>query len=413
MKKIFSVILLVFSISLTSSQWVQQTSGTTQNLTDVLIFPSSQTGVTVGYTSLVLKTTNNGTNWVSVTNPGTQYLYDVCYAGGTTAYSSGYTRIIKTTNSGTNWTNTGSVPAKIYSGIYFFNESTGWACGHCDTILKTTNGGTNWIIYSNNLFSTENSTDIQFVNIAVGYVSGFYDSGGYILRTINGGANWVTLLTVPGNSLRCINMIDGSTGFAGGSQTIHKTTNGGVNWTSYSLPGAQGVHKIIFPADGQTGFAVTESGRIYKTTNAGVNWNYLTNPIATPLYSIGFAPNSNTTGYAVGSAGVILRTTNGGGSFTAINSNGTEIPDKFSLSQNYPNPFNPTTQIKFNIPANEHVRISVYDILGNEISVLNDTDMKPGEYSVTWNAAGYSSGIYFCKMKAGSFTETRKMSLIK
>ncbi|MEO8514536.1 MAG: hypothetical protein ABI543_13325, partial [Ignavibacteria bacterium] len=210
--KTIKVIILVFIITGASfSQWVQQMSGTLQNLDDVMVFPSSQIGIIVGYTSLVLKTTNNGTNWVSVTNPGNQYLYDVCFAGGTTAYSSGYTKIIKTTNSGANWISTGAVPPKVYTGIYFLNENTGWVCGNCDTILKTTNGGTNWTIYSNNLFNNENNTDIQFVNSLVGFVTGFKNDG-YILRSINGGVNWATIYTAPGTSLLCINMLDASTG---------------------------------------------------------------------------------------------------------------------------------------------------------------------------------------------------------
>ncbi|MEO8514622.1 MAG: T9SS type A sorting domain-containing protein, partial [Ignavibacteria bacterium] len=219
--------------------------------------------------------------------------------------------------------------------------------------------------------------------------------------------------TAPGTSLLCINMLDASTGYAGGQQTIHKTTNSGINWTTISLPGASTIHKIVFPVDGQTGFAVTESGRIYKTTNAGGNWNYLTTPTATPLYSINFASNSNTTGYAVGNNGVILRTTNGGGSFVGINNSGTEIPDNYSLGQNYPNPFNPVTAINFGLPKSENVKLTIYNIQGMEVEILSNGYKSAGNHSVIFNAENYSSGIYFYKLTAGEFSETKKMSIIK
>ncbi|MBE2217608.1 MAG: T9SS type A sorting domain-containing protein [Ignavibacteria bacterium] len=413
MRTIKVIVLIIIFTGISCSQWIQQTSGTTQNLTDIVVFPSSQTGIVVGYTSLVLKTTNNGTNWVSVTNPGNQYLYEVCYAGGTTAYSSGYTKIIKTTNSGTNWTATGPVPAKIYSGIFFLNENTGWSCGYCDTILKTTNGGDNWIIFGNSLFTTESNTDIQFVNSLLGFVTGFNSTGGHILRTVNGGANWVTVLTAQSNSLLCINMLDASTGYAGGHQTILKTTNGGTNWTFYNLPGTSSIEKITFPADQQTGYAVTESGRIYKTTNAGGNWYQLTTPTATPLYSIGFSPNSNTTGYAVGGNGVILRTTNGGGTFVGVNENPLTVPEGYRLELNYPNPFNPVTTINFGLPKSESVKLSVYDVRGVELEVLFNGFKEAGNHSAIFNAENYSSGIYFYKLTVGKFSETKKMTIIK
>lgn len=412
MKTIKVIILVIIFTGISNSQWLQQMSGTLQNINDVLVFPSLPISIAVGNTSLILKTTNNGTNWVSVTNPGTQYLYDICYAGVTTVYCSGYTKIIKSTNSGTDWTATGTVPPKIYTAIDFINETTGWSCGYSDTILKTTNGGNNWIIYSNNLFVNENNTDIQFVNSLVGFVTGFKNDG-YILRSINGGANWTTVYTAQGTSLLCINMLDATTGYAGGHQTIHKTTNGGTNWVSTTLPGSNSIHRIIFPADQQTGFAVSEAGKIFKTTNSGGNWYPLTTPTATPLYSIDFSFGSNTTGYAVGNNGVILRTTNGGGSFVGINNNGTEIPDKFILQQNYPNPFNPVTTINFGLPESENLKLAIYNIQGMEVEVVYNGMKQAGWHSVSFNAENYSSGIYFYKLTAGKFTETKKMSIIK
>lgn len=89
------------------------------------------------------------------------------------------------------------------------------------------------------------------------------------------------------------------------------------------------------------------------------------------------------------------------------------IPKEYSLKQNYPNPFNPVTNIEFRIAEFGFVRISVYDITGKEIDVLVEEEMKPGVYRINWNAEAYPSGVYYYRMSTWSFTETKKMVLVK
>jgi hypothetical protein len=89
------------------------------------------------------------------------------------------------------------------------------------------------------------------------------------------------------------------------------------------------------------------------------------------------------------------------------------IPEKFILNQNYPNPFNPSTTISFGIPVREKVQILVYDVLGREVSTLVNEEKPAGEHSVSFDAAGLASGMYYYRIRAGEFSETRKMLLIK
>lgn len=94
----------------------------------------------------------------------------------------------------------------------------------------------------------------------------------------------------------------------------------------------------------------------------------------------------------------------------------TEIPGYFRLEQNYPNPFNPSTKIRFSIPeiANNHKSLLiVYDIMGREIETLLDKSLTAGTYEAEFNAAGYSSGVYFYQLTYGNFSETKKMILLK
>ena len=89
------------------------------------------------------------------------------------------------------------------------------------------------------------------------------------------------------------------------------------------------------------------------------------------------------------------------------------IPQEFLLAQNYPNPFNPTTTIKYQIPELSFVTPKIYNVLGREIATLVNQEKPVGEYEVEFNATSLPSGIYFYRLKAGEFVETKKMLLIK
>ncbi len=90
------------------------------------------------------------------------------------------------------------------------------------------------------------------------------------------------------------------------------------------------------------------------------------------------------------------------------------IPDKLSLEQNYPNPFNPSTTIKFELPVSSQVDLRIYNLLGQEVTVvINNEEFSSGIYKYNFNASQLTSGVYFYRLKAGSFVETRKMILLK
>jgi hypothetical protein len=98
---------------------------------------------------------------------------------------------------------------------------------------------------------------------------------------------------------------------------------------------------------------------------------------------------------------------------TSIEPVASEVPRQFELHQNYPNPFNPNTTIKYELPGFSMVRLSVFDILGREVSVLANDRENAGLYEVKFDAAGLSSGVYFYKLTAGQFVQTRKMTVVK
>jgi hypothetical protein len=98
---------------------------------------------------------------------------------------------------------------------------------------------------------------------------------------------------------------------------------------------------------------------------------------------------------------------------TSVKNTGKRVPEQFALLQNYPNPFNPSTTIKYQLAKNSMVELSVYNVLGEKVAVLVNEKQQPGSYSVRFDAAKFSSGIYFYRIKADNFMRIRKMVFIR
>ena len=235
----------------------------------------------------------------------------------------------------------------------------------------------------------------------------------------DGGATWNCQST--GQSLEGLWFQNANTGtIVGYNGTIIKTTDGGSSWVHQNLPGVNTWYFGVYFANLNTGFICGYNGTLLKTINGGNNWNSNLSGISNNLYMFSFLGQN--IGTVVGSHGIIMRTQTCG---EVLRSNGYdspltdiavvpgEVPEKYGLTQNYPNPFNPSTNIEFDIAKTSAAKIVVYDMLGRALETLADQTMMPGKYSVTWNASNYPSGVYFYKLQAGDFVQTKKMMLVK
>ncbi|MGA9364749.1 MAG: T9SS type A sorting domain-containing protein [Bacteroidota bacterium] len=90
-----------------------------------------------------------------------------------------------------------------------------------------------------------------------------------------------------------------------------------------------------------------------------------------------------------------------------------DIPRQYALHQNYPNPFNPTSIIRYDLPKSSFVTLKVYDVLGREVSTLVNERQEPGVHQGNWQASGFASGVYFYRLQAGTFVETKKLILLR
>jgi len=185
--------------------------------------------------------------------------------------------------------------------------------------------------------------------------------------------------------------------------------------------------------------AMDGAGRIYVggafTKAGGVNTNYvaLFDPTTNTWNSLGTGSQNGVSGsgsiyvydLAIDNAGRVyvggLFTQAGGmsannvarwtPSATNVEQIGYEVPSNYLLSQNYPNPFNPSTTISFAIPNSEFVTLKVYDVLGREVATLVNENLNAGSYSYNFDASNLTSGVYFYKLQAGRYSETKKMIL--
>lgn len=103
----------------------------------------------------------------------------------------------------------------------------------------------------------------------------------------------------------------------------------------------------------------------------------------------------------------------GNGTLIAVEKQKSLQPAALDLSQNFPNPFNPSTEIHYSIPVKGNVSLRVFDLLGNEIATLVNTEKPAGSYAVTFDAAGCSSGIYFYTITTGGTSKSKKMIVLK
>jgi len=249
---------------------------------------------------------------------------------------------------------------------------------------------------------------VSFSDVNNGRAVGFR---GTILRTTNSGTTWITQTTsVTTNWLYGVSFSDANNGCTvGDSGTILYTTNGGTTWTTQTSGTTNTLYGISF-IDVNNGVAVGLKGTILNTTNGGETWTTQKSGTTNILEGVYFSDANN--GTAVGLNGTILHTTNGGVTFIEEHQI-YEIPTQFLLSNNWPNPFNPSTRITYTIPKRSDVSIKVFNLLGSEVTELVKSEMEAGGYDIEFNASNLPSGVYFYRIQAGNFIDTKKMILLK
>jgi photosystem II stability/assembly factor-like uncharacterized protein len=458
MKKLITILFFSLMFSQTIiPQWHQQNSGTTETLRSVT-FLDVNIGTLVGNDGIIKRTSDGGTTWSSQPSGTTEVLEDVCFTNidAGTAVGWGGT-IIRTTDGGTNWVSQSGGTGKKLNRVFFVDSDYGWIVGD-NIILRTTNGGTLWTTLSDiGLFY-----GVVFIDTSIGWVVG---ENGVIYKTTDGGGTWTLQLSGVSEWLIAVSFIDENNAtICGENGTILRTTNAGVNWSQQASNTTEILYGISF-TDVNNGTAVGTNGIILRTNNGGftpmVNLLYpnggehwITGTTEAIVWtcenvedvkielSLDNGANWSSIVDSTASNGLYVWTVNcpvysneclirisdlsfpdyydeSDSVFTIALVPSVEfltdkgIPEEFILFQNFPNPFNPATTIQFAVPTGCMVELKLYDVLGNEVSTLISEYKDTGYYSYKLNGHELPSGIYFYRLEAGFFAETKKMVLLR
>lgn len=406
----------------------------------------------------VYRTTNSGTNFSNV-RPVSSALRDIQFVTSTIGFAVGDSgKIFKSTNGGSSFTQLNSGTTIRLNSLYIINPYNIWIAGNNGLILHTTDGGNNWI---QSTYTGNNLKKLSFIpGTAYGYCVGEF---GTILRTveapgIGGIGNGTALTPIPFNTqwtdgrtelLYSATEITALTGLS-----MMKITSIGFD---FGIVNSQPVNGVIIKMQNTTSTALsayTSSG--WTTVYSGA-WNpsgtgiqYLIlqtqftwtspknllfsfcfdNATATTNSYVYATTTSNNSVYhnATNISGSSGCTSITGATATKVRPNlqikwvplptgtsnvGNQVPKEYRLYQNYPNPFNPTTNIKYQLKTNGFVALKVYSILGKEVATLVNDNLEAGEYIVQFSCDYLPGGVYFYRLNAGNYTETKKMILLK
>ena len=369
---------------------------------------------------------------ISLVSSGNDIFYGTWFAG-----------VYKSTNLGQSWAGTyfppGNSVRALITNMYGIFAGTTY-----NGVYVTTNEGLNWASMSNGLTLDQINTFTKIGNIIfVGGYSGVFSStnnglswnsanngltnmyvycliaagnnifagtlNGGIFLTTNNGLSWNPL----NNGLTNLNIsalaFNGNYVFAGtfGNGVFQSGANGST-WTPVNI-GLNNLYIGSLTSSGNSIVVGTDTGGVYYSSNNGQSWMQKNEGLISPLYFKSLLISNNYI-FAGIDNNIWKRPFY---EITGIQPPKNTIPDKFSLSQNFPNPFNPSTMISYDIPIDGFVKITVYDFLGREVKTLVNEKQNPGSYQVQFDGSNLASGVYFYKLQAGDFIQTKRMTMLK
>ncbi|HEY7751282.1 MAG TPA: T9SS type A sorting domain-containing protein, partial [Ignavibacteriaceae bacterium] len=372
----------------------------------------TETGVLIG--SYSFRTTDNAITWDQIGITGA-FLQSISFNTSGFTYAvyqgnlpPGNTNLYKSSDKGDNWQNISGVPSLLH--IVYVAKNGHIYVGSNTALYKSIDDGVSWSQILNQVITdiAENQLGHLFVTTSAG-----------VFRSIDAGLNWMQinsgldLLYTSKATIDSLGYIYVLSGIDQNSQTkLYRSVES-------TIP----VELVSFSADVINDEVHLNWVTASETNNYGFEVERFSKSV---WFNVAFIEGDGTTtetnhykfidkDLCAGKYLYRLKQIDYDGSFEYSNVVEVEIksPQEFSLFQNFPNPFNPATIIEFQIANSGFVSLKVYDVLGNEIATLVNEEKPAGSYQVNFDATGIPSGVYFYKLNAGEFSQTKKMILMK
>ncbi len=389
----------------------------------------------------VYRSTDNGATWTAVnsglttTNGRPRSVFDITSVGST-LIASADNGVYRSTNNGTSWSRVTAGLPSISSDFKFRPLVTigNVVLGYAPTsgIYRSTDEGQTWTRANTGFpndftvkdFAASGSRLFAAVSISTGE-----NRDRSVWTSTDNGQTWApTAFNQSGFQARTI-AASGNTVWVGGigvPRGLFRSTDNGTTWAPLNLSGSTDP----IPTDNVNSLAVSGTTllalggglpTLFVSTNAGNTWirtmsGLPVSEASTLLGNAGKVAFMGTSAYLAYQRDDLL---NGGGVWrreTAQLSTPTHAnkkPTDFQLEQNYPNPFNPSTTITYQLPTASNVSLKIFDVLGREVATLVNERQNAGQYQVRFDATRLASGMYFYRLQAGGYIETKKMMLVK
>ncbi|MCU7493480.1 MAG: YCF48-related protein [Bacteroidota bacterium] len=429
------------------NNWTQIPSFTNDQINSILL-PGDGNVIAAGINGTLFTSGDKGNTWKTNFLSSRDYYsavvrdsLNIIVAGGSSLEG----EIDVTSDGGTAWQKMPPFTTGYLHSIFSVGDNL-YACGRNGGFYYSANNGSSW----ENHPSAGTNYKLFFNDVNNGYM---VNSKGQILKTSDKGTTWTETAKFTGE-IKDIKMVSPSRGFAVGAGDRIYETNDGVTWSHGTLARPNVNLNAIYLLDSQHGYVCGQNGAILRTSDGFKTLELLTDTLALSGIQINdvLALNDSAV-WAAADKGLILRSASSntiavvdtgylgenltsiaklnGSSMILCSSNGAvykltddatvgvrpelKTAGSFELRQNYPNPFNPETVINYSLASAENVKLKVYDVLGKEIAVLQEGFKPAGNHSVRFNVLDYNlvSGIYFYRLEAGKFAQTRKMLLVK
>jgi len=340
------------------------------------------------------KSTNNGFYWVKIFDNFS--VYTILIKTDNNILLSTNNGIYKSTNRGNNWihqtSNFAAEKLEISSDEILYGSNS-------YELKKSTNDGVNWA-----------TTNFNSQMVSISYIKSkgneiYVAAGEKLYKSINQGNNFTVVNIFP-NYVYCFDYNTSGYLFVLNGSSIFKSTNNGLSWNEYQISTNYQTYRMVIDSQDNI-YCTTSSNGIIKSSDGGINFHTINNGLIVNYISLLYLKNTNlfTGVYNNGLFKADLT--------TGVFYNSIDVIENYKLSQNFPNPFNPKTIINYELKTTTNVKLSVYDVLGNEVKILVDQRQFEGKYEIEFDASIYASGIYFYKFEVNGFSDTKKMIILK